>query len=101
MKPGWIYAVSAVHANVLAAVAFSVDTNLGSIITCLVATVAVILAVLNFIDRRIQDKNTEFAKLMELKHEANLVRFDGLHKDMEDLKKLLVAVIGRPPRGEG
>lgn len=90
--------IAAIHTNVLAAVAFSVDANLGSIVTCLIATIVVIISALNFLDRRIKEKDDELEKRMEEKHKANVERFDGLKSDMKDLKKMFISYVGRPPR---
>lgn len=97
-KPGSGFVASSISTNVLAAVAFSVDSNLGSIVTCLIATVAVVLAVLNFLDRRIKEKDDELEKRMDEKHKANIARFEDLKGDMSDLKKMFISYIGRSPR---
>jgi ABC-type multidrug transport system fused ATPase/permease subunit len=71
---------SVVGLDVLAAVAFSVDQNLATVVGVLVATVLVVVAVITWIDKRIEHKLRNHEAIEGIRHAAVVERIDTLQE---------------------
>lgn len=81
--------------DAIAAVAFSVDQNLGTIIGVLIGTVVVVLAVIKYIDDKIESKLKVLRDLLDLK-QANMeavrqLRHDEVLAQITNLKEIIAA----------